>query len=152
MSGPVFALSVEVESMDFSQPKYSAISDTAAVKYFSKCSRDNLKLFEWKKYLDHGYAIRSYLQPIAILTVKREPVELLPNPQPLILRAIKESAKMGGNLICFVSLKRNMDGLGLDSITFRIYKQFLISQHTGWLQYYSEKMGKEGPLALPREE
>ena len=152
LSSPVFALSVEVEKMDYTQANYGAISDTASVKYFPKCAKENFRPYEWKVWKGH-YAVRSYVDPIVIITVKREPNEpFLPNAEPFILKALQTAAKTGANMVCYVASKKSMEGLGFESVSFRAYRQFLLSGHAGWLQYYNQKISKEGPLALPRGE
>ena len=150
MAAPASALTVEVEKMD-SQAAYGAIADTGSIKYFAKCTRNNLRPYDWKVWKGH-YAVRSYVDAIAVITVKREPNEpFLPKDDPFILKAEQATAKAGGNMVCLVSLKKSVENLGIETMVFRAYKQLLISGHSGWIQYYNEKINKEGPLALPRE-
>jgi hypothetical protein len=151
LGSSAFALTEEVDKLD-SKASYSAVADTSNVVYFSKCTRDNLRPYEWKIWEGH-YAIRSYIEPIATITVKRDPDEpFLPNAEPFIRKALGASARIGGNIVCYVALKKSMEGLGFYSVTFRAYRQFFLSGHTGWLQYYNEKLGKGPPLTLPQQD
>src|SRR3989344_4838847 len=129
LSSSAFAVSVEIEKID-SSLSYSAFSDTAAVRYYKKCTRENLRPYEWKMWEAHS-AIRSYIEAVATLTVEREPDEpFLPNADPFIRKAIDASAKAGGNVVCYVALKESMGKMGFEKVTFRAYRQMFLSGHT----------------------
>ena len=141
LSAPAFAVSVEIEKLD-SSSNYGAFTDTAAVRYYKKCTWENLRPYDWKIWEGH-YAIRSYIEAVATITVEREPEEpFLPNADPFIRKAVIASAKAGGNVVCYVSLKESMGKLGFEKVTFRAYRQMFISGHSGWVDFFQNEIAK----------
>lgn len=142
-----FSLVAEVDKLD--SASYSVIADSKNVVYLEKCTRARLCQYEWKVWEGH-YGIRSYVQAIANITVKKEDTEIFtPETRPFIEKAIEESAKIGGHIICYVSFKKPSYAIGFESITFRAYKQFFLSGNKAWETYFYEKIAKGPPLTVP---
>ena len=145
LSSPAFAVKVETEKID-SSASYGTFPDTATVRYYKKCTRENLRPYEWKIWEGH-YAIRSYIEAVATIDVTREPDEpFLPNADPFIRKAMAASAQAGGNLVCYVALKESIGKLGFEKVTFRAYRQMFISGHTGWVDFFQTEITKRPPI------
>lgn len=141
-----FALMAEVESYD--SQTYGTIKSSDNLVYVNKCSRKILKQYEWKNWEGY-YRIEATIQPIATIVIKRESDEKYNNdPAPFVSMAIENSAKIGGNILCYVSLQEAPFGLGFESVTFRAYKQFFLSGNKELENYYVERVAKGLPLTL----
>lgn len=143
MSGWLRALTVEVDKYD----AYSAIPSTANVLYVEKCSKSKLAPYEWGKWEGY-YHIRSYVQPVATIIVKRGPTDLFDFDTPFLEKALQESMKVGGNILCYVELKRSTKALGIESIAYRAYRQMFQAGSKTIIDFYNDISVKSLPLTL----
>lgn len=124
---------------------YSALISTVVV-YLDKCSKLKLNQYEWRVW-EGNYSIRSYVQPIATIIVKRAVDELFTmDPTTFIARAVESSAKIGGNIVCTITFKKNPYTFGIESMTFRSYRQVFLSGNKSWEDFYNERITKELPI------
>ncbi|OGR83997.1 MAG: hypothetical protein A2902_04800 [Elusimicrobia bacterium RIFCSPLOWO2_01_FULL_64_13] len=138
------ALTADVDRYDDQQ--YAQVSATANVVYLHECARKKLQSYHWKIWVGN-YGLKSFVQPVATITVKREPEEAIQTPTQLYLqKALEASAGIGGNILCFITLNQNPYVPGADSIIFRSYKQIFLSSHDGLVDYYNERVMEGHPL------
>ncbi len=134
---PLHALTVEVESIEVGKT-YSAIKDTATVRYVDRCTRGKFEAYEWKTWEGY-YSARAFIQPIANITVKRDPNEIFGgDTTPFIKKALEETAKAGGNIFCLVQLKKNKQLLEPERIVFRAYKQLFQAGNASWETFFND--------------
>ena len=144
---PLFALTVEVDRIDGGS-KYAAIKDTDAVQYVDRCARGKFDAYEWKTWEGY-YSARAFVEPIAVITIKRGPHEFLGgNLDPYIKLAQGETGRIGGNLVCYVQIRKNKRLLEPDAMIFRAYKQLFQSGNSAWEAYFGEIMSKGILLTL----
>lgn len=142
-----FAVTVEIEKYD-SAANYSVLSATNNIVYLNKCNRDKLKPYEWKTWEGH-YGVRAYIQPIATIIVKRELNDAyIVETSTFVEKAIQISAKIGGNILCYVDLKKWSQTVSYEAMTFRAYRQFFLSGHKGLETFYNDKMTGGLPLTI----
>ena len=145
---PLWALTAEIDRIDYTGAAYSALPDTDSVKYVDHCTRGKFDPYEWKTWEGY-YSVRAFIQPIAVVTIKREPNEFFGgNLDPYIRRAEGEAAKLGCNMLCFVRIKKNKELLEPDAMIFRAYKQLFQAGNDAWTAFFGEIMTKGILLTL----
>lgn len=141
------AVTAEVEKYD-SKTVYSVLPGTANILYLDKCSRSKLNAYQWDLWQgNHG--VKAYIEPVALITVVREKDEpFTRDMEPFFGKAMEEAVKLGGHLVCYVSLKKAPENLGIHSMTFRAYRQVFLSGVKEWEQFYDEQAVRSLPLTL----
>ena len=143
----LFAVTVEIERLDL-EKKYTALADTETVKYVDKCERAKFDPYEWKMWEGY-YSARAFIQPIAVIKVRRGPNEFLRgNLDPFIKRAQGETAKLGANLFGYVKIKKNVQILEPDVMIFRAYKQLFQSGNAAWEAFFTDILAQGILLTL----
>jgi len=130
-----------------SEATYEVIPDTANVIYMNKCSRKKLKPFEWKKW--EGFSsVETFVQAVGNITVQKKRKVSIIASRSFVDKAIETSAEMGGNLLCFVNIKKVPDVPGIDTVIFRSYKQIFKFGNASLETYYKENLLGGLPLTL----
>ena len=146
-AAPARALTAKVDRID-GGTSYLALADTESVKYLDHCTRGKFEPYEWKTWEGY-YSARAYVMPIAIITVKRDKAEMFGGDVlPFINRAKVETKGIGGNLLCFVQVKKNKQILEPDVIVFRAYKQLYQAGNEGWEAFFKDIMDQGVLLTL----
>ncbi len=129
------ALTVEVDTFGLQQ-KYEAVADTASVIMLERCERKNFTAYQWKAWQGY-YSVKAHVEPIATITIRREATDpIMDDMTPFIERALSECMKQGGNFLCHIRLKRSKQELGIESMTFRAWKQFFLGSYKELEDYY----------------
>ena len=141
-----FALGAKLDLYD-SAAKYSVVPSTR-VRYCEQCARDKFAPYGWKTWVGY-YSLKAYVQPVADITVVRESSEAFTmDYTPYIQRAVQESARLGGNILCLVTFKKNRYTFGFESVTFRAYKQVFESGNDPLVHFYDDRSVNEGLVTL----
>ncbi len=140
------ALTVEIDTFGLAQ-SYEAVKDTASVIMMERCVRRNFAPYQWKAYQGF-YSVKAHVEPIATIVVKREVTDpIMDDMTPFIDRALAESMKLGGNFLCHIRLKRSKHELGVESMTFRAWRQFFLGSYKE-LEVYYQKMNDGRPVSV----
>lgn len=129
------ALTLEVDTFGLQQ-KYEAVKDTSSVIMLERCARKSFAPYQWKAWQGY-YSVKAHVEPIATIVVTREPTDpIMDDMTPFIEKALAECMKQGGNFLCHIKLKRSKQELGVESMTFRAWRQFFLGSYKELEDYY----------------
>ncbi len=131
---------MEVDTFGLQQ-KYEAVTDTASVIVTERCERKLFAPYQWKAWQGF-YSVKAHVEPIATIVVRREATDpIMDDMTPFIEKALAEAMKQGGHFLCKIRMKRSKQELGVESMTFRAWRQFFLGSYKELEDYYKNLNG-----------